>query len=61
MLDKGAPYCYRARVPLDKEIVVDDLVRGPIHFKSETVGDFVVKRSNGMPVYVSGLLPRCLL
>ncbi|KAK9808057.1 hypothetical protein WJX73_010913 [Symbiochloris irregularis] len=51
MLDKGAPFCYRARVPLDKEIVIDDLVRGPITFKCDTLGDFVVKRSNGMPVY----------
>jgi nondiscriminating glutamyl-tRNA synthetase len=29
----------------------NDLIRGPIEFNSDMIGDFVILRSNGMPVY----------
>ncbi|HOJ51526.1 MAG TPA: glutamate--tRNA ligase [Syntrophales bacterium] len=28
-----------------------DLIRGPMHFMGETIGDFIVFRSNGLPAY----------
>jgi len=34
-----------------KDYVCHDLLRGEVHFKTGMVGDFVVLRSNGMPVY----------
>jgi nondiscriminating glutamyl-tRNA synthetase len=34
-----------------KEYVVSDLVRGEVRFPSDMVGDFVLLRSGGMPVY----------
>ena len=49
---EGAPFCYRMRVPENKDIVIDDLVRGTVSFNTSSVGDFVVMRSNGIPVYV---------
>lgn len=36
---------------VEKEYVLNDLVRGEVKFPSEMVGDFVILRSNGMPVY----------
>lgn len=47
---KGTPFCYRFRVPPNKTVVVRDLVRGDVTFNTNTLGDFVVMRSNGLPV-----------
>jgi glutamyl-tRNA synthetase len=33
------------------EVVLDDIVRGEVRFKSGMVGDFVIMRSDGMPTY----------
>lgn len=40
----------RFRVP-DGQIYFSDLIRNTITFDSETVGDFVIARSDGMPTY----------
>ncbi len=40
----------RFRVP-DREVVVEDLVRGQVTFPPGTVGDFILLRADGMPVY----------
>lgn len=40
----------RFRVP-DGQICFSDLIRNTITFDSETVGDFVIARSDGMPTY----------
>jgi glutamyl-tRNA synthetase len=50
-LDKGTPHCYRFRVLPNKDVVVRDMVRGDVKFNTNTLGDFVVMRSNGLPVY----------
>jgi hypothetical protein len=42
-------------VPPNKNVVVRDLVRGDVTFNTDTLGDFVVMRSNGLPV----LAPSC--
>jgi nondiscriminating glutamyl-tRNA synthetase len=36
---------------LQKDYVLEDLVRGEVRFPSDMVGDFVLLRSDGMPVY----------
>ncbi len=41
---------YRFRVP-DESVSFDDLIRGPVRFESEAMGDFIIVRSNGMPAY----------
>lgn len=50
-MKKGTPYCYRFRVPLGRDVVVRDIVRGEVRFNTSAVGDFVILRSNGLPVY----------
>ncbi|NLI75541.1 MAG: glutamate--tRNA ligase [Candidatus Riflebacteria bacterium] len=46
----GEPYAIRMAVP-QKDMKLDDLVRGRVEWKAETLGDFIILRSNGMPVY----------
>ena len=41
----------RLRVPTGREIVFRDLVRGPVTFHTEVIGDPVLVRSDGMPAY----------
>jgi glutamyl-tRNA synthetase len=33
------------------EVTIDDIVRGPVQFRSGMVGDFIMLRSDGMPTY----------
>lgn len=51
MMEKGVPFTYRFRVPEGERIEIDDMVRGKVGWDTDTLGDFVVLRSNGMPVY----------
>ncbi len=46
----GEKFSIRMKAP-QKDYVVHDLLRGDVTFKVGMVGDFVVLRSNGMPVY----------
>ena len=50
-LDAGTPHTYRFRVPQDKVVTINDLVRGEVSWNTNTLGDFVLLRSNGLPVY----------
>ena len=47
----GGSAVIRFRVPKFKEYCVSDLIRGDVRFPSDMVGDFVILRSDGMPVY----------
>ena len=49
-LEQGVPYTIRFRVP-DHGFTAHDLIRGDVHWESGTLGDFIVLRSGGMPVY----------
>ena len=48
---KGIKPSIRLRVPDDKKIVFNDLVRGEVSFNSNDFGDFVILKSNGIPTY----------
>lgn len=48
---EGRVPVYRFRVPKGRVITFDDMVRGRIEVDSDSIGDFVVVRSNGMPTY----------
>ncbi|CAM9594894.1 unnamed protein product [Chrysoparadoxa australica] len=51
-MEAGEPYTYRFKVPKGKRVEIDDLVRGRVGWDAEsTVGDFILLRSNGVPVY----------
>lgn len=52
MMDAGTPYTIRFKVPEGSRVVIDDAVRGTVAWDAEaTVGDFILLRSNGVPVY----------
>ncbi|CAB1103538.1 unnamed protein product [Ectocarpus sp. CCAP 1310/34] len=51
-MEEGVPYTYRFKVPKGKRVVIQDLVRGQVAWDAEaTVGDFILLRSTGVPVY----------
>jgi glutamyl-tRNA synthetase/nondiscriminating glutamyl-tRNA synthetase len=46
----GEPFAVRLAVP-DAPLRFHDIVRGDVEFAAETVGDFIIVRSSGVPVY----------
>lgn len=50
-LDKGLKPTLRFRVPPGRRIRFDDLVRGSQVFDTGTIGDFVIRRSDGTPSF----------
>lgn len=51
-IDRGDTYTVRFRVPSGSRVVIDDAVRGKVAWDANsTVGDFILLRSNGVPVY----------
>lgn len=51
-MDACDPYTIRFKVPPGAKVQIDDLVRGVVSWDVEaTVGDFILLRSSGMPVY----------
>ena len=52
MLDADTPFTVRFRVPDNSRVVIDDVVRGTVSWDAQaTVGDFILLRSSGVPVY----------
>jgi len=50
-VDAGEPATVRFAIPRPGETVVDDVVRGEVHFDHIQVDDFVILRSDGTPTY----------
>lgn len=51
-LERGDEHTIRFRVPEGSRVVIDDAVRGKVAWDANsTVGDFILLRSNGVPVY----------
>ena len=48
---EGRPYALRFQVPLGRTLVVHDLIKGDITFSTDDIGDFVVVRPDGSPLY----------
>lgn len=48
---EGRKPTVRFHVPENKQIVFSDLVRGTVSFESSGIGDFVIVKSDGIPVY----------
>lgn len=47
----GEPAVVRLRVPANRDVVFDDLVRGAVTFHTDQIGDPVLVRSDGIPAY----------
>ena len=41
----------RLRTPDEGEVAVDDVIRGRVTFDASEIGDFVIRRSDGLPTY----------
>jgi glutamyl-tRNA synthetase/nondiscriminating glutamyl-tRNA synthetase len=50
-IEGGEAAVVRFRVPDDREVVFQDIVRGEVSFNSEVIGDPVLVRSDGTPAY----------
>ncbi|RBW67733.1 glutamate--tRNA ligase [Bacillus taeanensis] len=48
---EGREPVVRFRVPEGQNIVIEDSVRGTVTFESDGIGDFVIRRRNGIPMY----------
>lgn len=48
---EGRKPTVRLRVPRNETFAFDDMVRGHVSFESNGVGDFVIVKSDGIPVY----------
>ncbi len=46
-----APFTVRLRAPTEGELLVDDLVKGPVRFRHADLDDLVLLRSDGTPTY----------
>ncbi len=50
-VENGEPAAIRFRIPDDREVVFNDIVRGEVRFNTEVLGDPVLVRSEGIPAY----------
>ena len=50
-VDAGKPYVLRFRMPENRELTVNDIIRGTIRFNTSTLDDKVIFKSDGMPTY----------
>lgn len=49
--DEGRPYALRFEVPTGRTLVLNDLVKGEVSFNTDEIGDFVIVRPGGQPLY----------
>jgi nondiscriminating glutamyl-tRNA synthetase len=50
-VEEGKPFAIRFHVPDDGDVTIDDLIRGEVTWRRESLGDFIVVRSDGLPTY----------
>lgn len=51
-IDESKPYVIRFALPAGREkVAFDDLIRGPLEIGADQLDDFIIVRSDGMPVY----------
>ena len=46
-----APHAIRFHVPDDGDVTIDDMIRGQVSWKKESLGDFILMRTDGLPIY----------
>jgi nondiscriminating glutamyl-tRNA synthetase len=49
--DDSLPHAIRFHVPDDGDVTIDDAIRGEVTWKRESLGDFILVRSDGLPTY----------
>jgi glutamyl-tRNA synthetase len=48
---EGRPFALRFQVPPGRTLVVHDLIKGDVEYASDEIGDFVIVRPDGTPLY----------
>lgn len=51
LLDSGAHYVIRLKVPDEGKVIVHDLIRGEVVFENQLIDDKVILKGDGMPTY----------
>lgn len=51
MLKSGAPYVIRFKMPENKKVVFNDLIRGEILVNTKDLDDYILIKSDGLPTY----------
>ena len=51
LLDAGAPYTIRIKMPEDETVSFEDMIRGRVSFDTRLVDDKVLLKADGMPTY----------
>ncbi len=51
LIAEGRKPVIRFRTPIGQKIIINDAVRGIVTFESDGVGDFIIVKSDGIPVY----------
>jgi nondiscriminating glutamyl-tRNA synthetase len=49
--DNDSPFAIRFHVPDDGDVTINDLIRSEVTWKRESLGDFILVRSDGLPTY----------
>ena len=49
--DDSLPHAIRFHVSDDGDVTIDDAIRGEVTWKRESLGDFILVRSDGLPTY----------
>ena len=49
--DDDAPHAIRFHVPDDGDVTINDLIRGEVTWKKESLGDFILVRTDKLPTY----------
>jgi len=48
---EGRPFALRFQVPLGRTLRLNDLIKGEVEFNTDEIGDFVIARPDGSPLY----------
>lgn len=48
---EGRPFALRFQVPPGRTLALQDEIKGPVEFASDEIGDFVIVRPDGSPLY----------
>lgn len=51
LLESGAHYVIRFKMPENEDLLLTDIIRGEVHFNSSLLDDKVLYKSDGMPTY----------
>ena len=49
--DESVPHAIRFHVPADGDVTIDDRIRGEVTWRKESLGDFILVRTDGLPTY----------